>query len=90
MQIFADVFGLKTVRNSINGSASLGSAICVAVALGIYNNFNDAMANMVKVKDIFHPIVEHHNLYNKFNNNVYKNVTKHTDEILKKSYEVIG
>ncbi|MBA3926453.1 FGGY-family carbohydrate kinase [Listeria rustica] len=38
MPIFADVFGIRTARNEVNGSASLGAAICVAVALNIYSS----------------------------------------------------
>ena len=53
MQIFADVFGLPAVRNKVNGSASLGSAICVAVALEQYDNFPEAIRNMVEKGDIF-------------------------------------
>ena len=51
MQIFADVFGIKAVRNVVNGAAGLGSAICAAVACGAYASFEEAVENMVKIKD---------------------------------------
>jgi sugar (pentulose or hexulose) kinase len=37
MQIFADVFGVPAHRNEVTGSASLGAAICTALALGVYD-----------------------------------------------------
>ena len=39
MQIFADMYGVKTVRNKINGAAALGSAICAAVCSGNLSGF---------------------------------------------------
>jgi len=35
MQILADVFGVPAQRNVVNGSASMGAAICTALALGV-------------------------------------------------------
>ena len=49
MQIFADVFNIPSVRNEVNGAAGLGSAICVAVAAGVYSSFDEAVANMVRL-----------------------------------------
>ena len=51
MQILADVFQMPTVRNEVNGAAGLGSAICAAVAAGIYAGFDEAVAGMVRIKD---------------------------------------
>ncbi|WP_320046109.1 FGGY family carbohydrate kinase [uncultured Ilyobacter sp.] len=88
MQIFADVFGIKTVRNVVNGSAGLGSAISVAVGLGIYEDYNEATENMVKIRDTFYPNMENHEFYDKLNEHVYKDITVYTDKILQKSYEI--
>lgn len=90
MQIFADVFGLPAYRNVVNGAASLGSAICAAVALGVYVDYKTAIEKMVKIKDRFQPNQENNALYQKMNDEVYKNVTLYTDEILKKSYPIFG
>lgn len=58
MQIFADVFNMTTVRNEINGSASLGAAINVAVTMGEYDSYDQAISGMVRIKDEFKPIPE--------------------------------
>ena len=87
MQIFADVFGIKMVRNVVNGAAGLGSAICAAVTSGAYATFEEAVDNMVKIKDSFLPNEENHKLYQKILP-IYTDITRHTDEILKKTYEI--
>lgn len=90
MQIFADVFGVPAHRNIINGSASMGAAICTALALGIYKDRQEAIEHMVKRRDTFVPIEENVLIYKKMNEEVYKHITSHTDELLQKSYEIFG
>jgi sugar (pentulose or hexulose) kinase len=90
MQIFADVFGIPASRNVINGAASLGSAICAAVATGLYEDYKTAIEKMVKIKDVFRPNKENTSLYKRLNDEVYKNITVYTDEIFKKSYSIFG
>lgn len=90
MQIFADVFGMPATRNVVNGSASLGSAICVAVALGVYDSYETAIKKMVKIRDVFTPIEENTALYKRMNEEVYKSITVYSDEILKKLYPIVG
>lgn len=87
MQIFADVFQIKAVRNEVNGAASLGSAICVAVAVKAYNSFDEAVDKMVRIKDEFLPNPKNTEIYHKIIN-VYQDITKQTDPILKRSYEI--
>ncbi|MGL5357321.1 MAG: FGGY-family carbohydrate kinase [Cetobacterium sp.] len=89
MQIFADVFGKPTVRNVVNGAAAMGTAISTAVALGIYKTYEEAVTNMVKVKDTFEPNLKNTELYDELNEKVYKQVTNHTDNVLKKSFEIL-
>jgi sugar (pentulose or hexulose) kinase len=86
MRIFADMYGVKTVRNEINGAAALGSAICVAVATGLYDGFNEAVNNMVKQKDEFIPNADNHKIYNKMNSEAYRNLPKLMEETLKTVY----
>ena len=87
MQIFADVFNLPTVRNVVNGAAGLGAAICVAVATGVYDGFDDAIAHMVKIQDVFQPNEKDHALYEKLQP-IYMDITNHTDAILKETYKL--
>ena len=90
MQIFADVFDIDVKRNVVNGSASLGAAINVSVGLGIYPSYEEAVQKMVKVKDIFKPKPENVSIYKKLNVEVYKSLTEHTDEVLKKTHSILS
>lgn len=87
MQILADVFNIKTVRNEVNGAAGLGSAICAAVAAGVYPDFDTAVANMVRITDTFEPDPEAHAVYSKMLP-IYESIQEANEEVLKKSYEI--
>ncbi|MCA1022991.1 FGGY-family carbohydrate kinase [Halobacillus litoralis] len=86
MQIFADVFGVPVGRNAVNGAASLGAAINTAIALGVYENYDQAVQKMVRMKDSFSPDMETHEFYARFNDEVYQQVTAYTDPLLKKAH----
>jgi sugar (pentulose or hexulose) kinase len=88
MQIFADVFGVPAHRNIVNGSASMGAAICAALALGVYKDRQEAIDHMVQRRDTFAPIEENVVLYDKINNEVYKDIIPATDDLLKRSHRI--
>lgn len=90
MQIFADMYGVPTVRNTVNGAAALGSAICAAVATGLYENFEAAVAGMVSVRDVFEPNLAQHAIYNKINNDAYKSLPGKLEETLKAVYSAFN
>jgi len=90
MQIFADVFGVPAHRNIVNGSASMGAAICTALALGVYKDRQEAIENMVQIRDTFEPIAEHVRLYQAINEQVYRHLAEQTDDLLKKSHEIFA
>lgn len=89
MQIFADVFGVPAVRREVNNAAGLGSAICVAVGLGVYGSFDEAMDHMITRSTTFEPDPENHAMYQGLAA-VYRDVPGHTDEVYKRSYELFG
>lgn len=90
MQIFADVFGVPAHRNVVNGSASMGAAICAALALGVYRDRHEAIEHMVRRKDTFQPVAENAELYRKINETVYQHIVPHTEELLKKSHRIFN
>jgi sugar (pentulose or hexulose) kinase len=90
MQIFADVFGVPAHRNVVNGSASMGAAICTALALGIYKDRQEAIDNMVRRRDTFAPIPENVALYKEINEKVYSRLADDTDDILRRSHEIFN
>ncbi len=88
MQIFADVFGLPAYRNEVNGSASMGAAICTALALGIHVDRQEAIDKMVRRKDMFEPVPDHVALYKRINEEVYQHLAAETDGLLKRSHAI--
>jgi len=88
MQIFSDVFAVPAVRNVVNAAASLGAAICAAVAVGAHENFVTAIDKMVRIRDSFYPIQKNVSAYEKINKGVYKHITSFTDRVLEKSYHL--
>jgi sugar (pentulose or hexulose) kinase len=86
MQIVADVFGTRTVRNRINGAAALGAAICVAVAAGTYADFAEAVGAMVHQQDEYTPDPENHRVYTAINEGVYRNLATMLEGTLGQMY----
>ena len=90
MQIFADVFGINSVRNVINNAAGIGAAINVAVGSGYYPDYQTAVEKMVKIKDSFEPTPAHHDLYEKVIDEVYSEIKDYADPINQKIYSIFG
>ncbi len=89
MQIFADVFGVPAHRNVVNGSASMGAAICTALALGVFESRKQAIEHMVKRKDTFVPMERNVKLYQEINSQVYSKIADVTDTLLLNSHRIL-
>lgn len=68
----------------------MGAAICVALALGVYDTRLDAINHMVKRRDSFMPIDENVKLYKEINEKVYSKIPSYTDELLKISHGIFN
>lgn len=90
MQIFADVLGVPAKRNIVTGSASMGAAICVALALDVYPSREKAIEQMVHVQDTFYPIDGHAALYAEIEENVYRHIAGTLDNLLRTSHEIFS
>ncbi|HLW21772.1 MAG TPA: FGGY-family carbohydrate kinase, partial [Sphaerochaetaceae bacterium] len=90
MQIFADVFNVPATRNVVNGSASIGAAICTALALGIYRDKEEAIAHMVRPGNTFTPIGAHVLLYDRMNREVYVKLASTLDPLLMTSHAIFN
>lgn len=88
MQIFADAFGVPAHRNVVNGSASMGAAICTALALGVYKDRQAAIDSMVRRRDTFTPVKENVERYDRINTEVYQHIVPATDDLLQKSHQI--
>ena len=82
MQIVADVFDRPARRTTVNDAAGLGAAICAAVGRGIYPDWDQATAAMVRVGDEFAPDPGAARAYQKINQ-VYAALTTFTDPLFR-------
>jgi len=90
MRIFADVLNRPVLRASDSGPAGLGSAICAAVASGVYDSFPAAVGAMVRRGAAFDPDEKRAALYDKLNAGVFKGLTDIGDEALAKTFPMFG
>ena len=90
MQITADIFNLPTSRLHTSNLSALGVAIDAAVTLKVYNNFNDAVDNMVRVTRTFTPRKDNALIYDRLFNEVYKEVYPALSPLHNKIAEITG
>ncbi len=88
MQIIADVFNLPTLRTKVNNAASLGAAICAAVAIDAYDSFEDAIEQMVRIRQHFEPAQTNAAFYAELNEQIYKPLINVTDDILQRNHRL--
>lgn len=75
-QITADMFGLPVKRIHTPESASLGAAMCAFVTMGEFPSYEQAAAEMVRVRDVFTPDKATHTLYERLFEEVYLKLYK--------------
>jgi sugar (pentulose or hexulose) kinase len=88
MQIFADVFGIPASRACGPAGASLGSAMCAAVAAGLHPDFATAGARMQKPRQGFAPRAESADLYRRLEQQVSRTVREFTDPVLERTWPI--
>jgi len=72
MQLTADIFGLSASRPHLYDTSGLGAAIDAAVGLGLYPDFETAIAKMTRIGRTFHPNPETRKIYDQLYKRVYK------------------
>jgi sugar (pentulose or hexulose) kinase len=88
MQIFADAFGIPASRVVAAGGASLGAAICAAVATGASPDFARAVATMEKPRETFTPRASNTAVYARMNAEAYQHIRAATDSVLQRSFPI--
>ena len=86
MQIFADVFGIPALRCVEAGGASLGAAICAAMAAGIHPDIETAAAAMTGARRSFLPDSRNTAVYDGIGDAIYRHVREATDPLLERAY----
>jgi sugar (pentulose or hexulose) kinase len=88
MRIFADVFGIPASRSTDGGGASLGAAICAAVAAGTYADMESAAVAMAGARESFTPDLANRNVYQLMSQTVFHDIRSHTDALFERSYPI--
>ncbi len=90
MQVFADVFGIPASRARGPGGASLGSALCAAVAVGAYPDIATAVARMERTRESFAPNVGNADVYRRLDLEIYREVRDSTDRVLERTWPIFN
>ncbi|MDA3780243.1 MAG: FGGY-family carbohydrate kinase [Bacteroidales bacterium] len=72
LQLTADIFNMPVEKPHTYETSALGAAINAAVGLKMYPDFESAIENMCRVGEVYYPIPENRDVYDKLYNRVYK------------------
>ena len=86
LQIAADILGVTIEKLETHETSSLGAAIHVCIARNIYNNYEQAIQNMVKISKIFYPNAVNHSIYTKLYTLQYTKISN----FMKKKYNKLS
>lgn len=74
MQLTADIFNIPAKRLHTHEVCAIGAAINAGIAVGIFQDEEEGVKRMTKVKDVFYPIKDNVRIYDDIFNNVYKKI----------------
>ncbi|MBN1828360.1 MAG: carbohydrate kinase, partial [Deltaproteobacteria bacterium] len=90
MQMTADIFGLPTAKARIYETSGLGAAINAAVGLGLHVGFEEAIAAMTHIGEVFEPNSANHKIYDELYRDVYKKMYRHLRPLYKRIRQITG
>lgn len=90
MQLSADIFNLPIHRPHTYETSGLGAAINVAVGLGYFNNYQQAITAMTRIEKTFYPNAEHVELYDKLFEQVYRKMYQQLKPLYKRIKAITG
>lgn len=73
-QITANMMGVPVYKVQTNETSALGAAISAYVGMGVYNDFEIAVKNMVRISEEFLPDMDEHEVYRNYYDRVYKKI----------------
>lgn len=76
IQITADIFDLPVEKPHTYETSALGAAVDAAVGLKLHPDFQSAIKNMTRVKEIYSPMPESRDMYRELFEKVYQKIYK--------------
>lgn len=90
MQIAADIFGVPAERPHTHETSMVGAAIDGAIALEYYPDFETAVQEMCRVKEVFEPQPGNQQLYQELFDKVYSKISSKLLPLFKDIQEITG
>ena len=90
MQITADVFGLPAQRPHTHETSVVGAAIDAAVGLEFFPDFERAVEAMTRVRDVFEPVKDNVEIYDKLYKRVYLKMYKKLLPLFREIQKITG
>ncbi|MDI6857421.1 MAG: FGGY-family carbohydrate kinase [Dehalococcoidia bacterium] len=90
MQVTADIFGLPVQRPHTHETSVVGAAIDAAVGLKLFPGFEQAVAAMTRVRDVFEPVGENVEIYRKLYERVYLKMYKRLLPLFREIQRITG
>lgn len=84
MQIKSDITGKSLAVPFSDTATTLGAALLAGVGVGMYENFEDAVAQTVKITRRYEPNMENHEIYRK-NYETYLGLYENLKDLMKKT-----
>lgn len=89
-QITANMMGLPVYRIQTHEACGLGSSIVAFVSMGIYKNNDEALKNMVRIRDEFLPDEKEHQIYLRLYSEVYCKIFDNLVHLYENLNDIIG
>ncbi|MGV2872583.1 FGGY-family carbohydrate kinase [Colwellia sp. E150_009] len=90
MQITADIFGMPVQRPHTFETSGLGAAINAAIGVGLFDNYESAVASMTHQGEVFTPIASNKKIYDALYHNVYKKMYGRLNPLYKAIRKITG
>ncbi len=87
-QITANMFGLPVYRTQTHEVTGMGSAIATFVALKVFDSYEEAVHQMVHIKDCFEPDFKEQRIYHELYTQVYKNIYKKLSPLYQELHDI--
>jgi sugar (pentulose or hexulose) kinase len=84
MQLTADIFNLPATRLSNTEVCAAGAAINAGIWAGIYKDYEDGVASMMREHKTFYPIPQNVEIYERIYHDIYKKIYLKNKDLFKK------
>ena len=89
-KITADIFNIPMVKGRTHETSGLGVAIITATGIGMYSTLNEAIDNMIKIKNVFEPDQNAVSIYKDLYSQVYSKMYTALEPLYSQIQQITG